>query len=142
MYSKELKLLEAARGLAQQVAPLQADPGSTAGAAERFPAEVMGALSQAVCDRLGHYHRDVGDPREMKGLLELLAAAEGARGRGEQLPVTLEACIRTSMEAAFADADAELASNVAVGEARVQAAWGCLPMASPLLKRPPTHTLP
>ena len=82
----------------------------------RFPAEVMGVLTQAICDVLGHYHRDVGDPRQMKGLLDLLQATEVARGRAAEVPATLERCIVASMEAAFADASRQLATNVTVGE--------------------------
>ena len=92
----------------------------------QFPAEVMGVLSQAVCDILGHYHRNINDPREMQGLLELLEAAETARGRLEELPKTLAACVAASMEAAFNDASAELASNVTVGKGT------CLCMPVPL----------
>ncbi|KAL4439477.1 hypothetical protein ABPG77_008806 [Micractinium sp. CCAP 211/92] len=130
--SQELLLLEVARQAIQSITGAAAAAGASPqdGATSpllvtqeendaRFPAEVVGCISQSVCAQLSRYHETVADGRVMKGLVGVLDAAEAACGRRDQLPQLLEGCIAASLEAAFDAALEQLSANVTVEEDQV-----------------------
>ncbi|KAK9829741.1 hypothetical protein WJX72_007612 [[Myrmecia] bisecta] len=99
-------LLEATTFLIQGIAnsPKRSGQGSSladAAADEEFGVEVAAAIEHWIVLRMSDYHQNFGDPELMHGLVEVLVVAEQSKGADAAVPQVLEACIRSSMEAAY-----------------------------------------